>query len=87
MKALEWSQHNTLIFRRSMAANFVVGNGIWPKFKLMQAFIVVLVTCKNDPSNNEGTRMVTTVYGDFSRRSPQSLVRPCVCVCVWGGGG
>ena len=33
-------------------------DGIWPKFKLIQAFIVVLVTCKNevDPFKNEGTR-------------------------------
>ena len=38
--------------------------------------MVGLVICKNeeDPSNNEGTRVVTTflpleVYGDFSRRS------------------
>ena len=32
----------------SRAANSVVGDGIWQKFKLIQAFIVVLVTCKND---------------------------------------
>ena len=31
------------------------------KFKLIQAFMVVLVTCKNgeDPINNEGARVVT----------------------------
>ena len=35
---------------------------ILPKFKLIQAFVVGLVTCKNqeDPSKNEGTRVVTT---------------------------
>ena len=30
------------------AANSVIGDEIWQKFKLFQAFIVVLVTCKND---------------------------------------
>ena len=25
-----------------------VGGGIWPKFKLVQAFTHVLITCKND---------------------------------------
>ena len=29
-------------------ANSVVGGGVGPKFKLAQAFMVVLVTCKND---------------------------------------
>ena len=33
---------------RSRAANSVVGDGIWQKFKLIQAFMVVLVTYKND---------------------------------------
>ena len=35
---------------------------ILPKFKLMQVFIVGLDICKNDedPSKNEGTRVVTT---------------------------
>ena len=37
--------------------NSVVGNGILPKFKLIQAFMVVLIICKNeeDPPKNEGT--------------------------------
>ena len=36
--------------------------GIFPKFKLILAFMDGLVTCKNkeDPSKNEGTRGVTT---------------------------
>ena len=36
--------------------------GILQKFKLIQAFMVGLVICKNeeDPSKNEGTRVVTT---------------------------
>ena len=63
-----------------------VGGGIWPKFELIQAFMHVLVTCKNedDRFKNEVARVFTRflplqVYGDFSRRSkqltPQSLVR------------
>ena len=49
---------------------------ILPKFKLLQAFMIGVVACKNeeDPSKNEGTRVVTTflplqVYEDFSRHS------------------
>ena len=39
-----------------------VSDGILPKFKLIRAFMVGLVICKNeeDPSKNEGTRVVTT---------------------------
>ena len=50
-----------VFFRRSRAANSEVSGGILPKFKLIQAFIVVLVTCKNeeDPIKNEGARVLT----------------------------
>ena len=48
MKALEWSQHYTAIFRRARAHNSGVGVGIWPKFELIQALMHVLVTCKNE---------------------------------------
>ena len=47
-----------------------------PEFELIQAFMHVLVTCKNeeDQIENEGARLFTIflslyVYGDFSRRS------------------
>ena len=46
IEALECSQHYTSIFRRARADNSGVGGGIWPKFKLIQAFMHVLVTCK-----------------------------------------
>ena len=48
-------------FRRSRAANSEVSGGIPPKFKLIQAFMVVLVTCKNevDPIKNKGSRVLT----------------------------
>ena len=44
-----------VFFRHSRAANAEVSNGILPKLELIQAFIVVLVTCKNekDPIKNE----------------------------------
>ena len=76
MKKLEWLQHYSLILKRSRAANSEGSDGILSLFKLIQAFIVGLVSCKDevDPSKNEGTRVVTTflplyVYGDFFRRS------------------
>ena len=48
MKALEWTQHYTAIFQMRRADNSGVGVGIWPKFELIQAFMHVLVTCKNE---------------------------------------
>ena len=65
-----------VFFKRSRAANSEVSGGILPKFELIQAFVVVLVTCKNeeDPIKNEGARVLTRfsplqVYGNFFRRS------------------
>ena len=48
-------------FRRSRATNSEIRGGILLKFDLIQAFIVVLVTCKNeeDPIKNEGARVLT----------------------------
>ena len=50
-----------VFFKPSRAANSVAGGGILTKFKLIQALMVVRVTCKNkeDSSKNEGTRVVT----------------------------
>ena len=67
-------------FRRSRAANTEVSGGILPKFELIQAFIVVLVTCKNeeDPIKNEGARVLTSLLEDFSdaqgQLTPKSVV-------------
>ena len=74
-------------FRRSRATNSEVSSGILSKFELIQAFIVVLVTCKNeeDPIKNEGARVLTRFpsyksMGIFSdaqgQLTPQSLVKP-----------
>ena len=50
-----------VFFRRSRATNSEVSGGILPKFELIQAFIAVLVTCKNeeDPIKNKGARVLT----------------------------
>ena len=73
-------------FRRSRAANSEVSGGILPKFGPIQAFIVVLVTCKNeeDPIKNEGARVLTrfphyksmgVFFSDAQGQlTPQSLV-------------
>ena len=75
-----------VFIRRSRAANSEVRGGILPKFEFIQAFIVVLVTCKNeeDPIKNEGARVLTRFphyksMGIFSdaqgQLTPQSLVK------------
>ena len=50
-----------VFFRRSRANNSEVSGEILPKFELIQAFIVVLVTCRNedDPIKNDGARVLT----------------------------
>ena len=53
------------------------------KFKLIQAFIVVLVACKNeeDPIKNEGGRVLTSLLFDFSdaqgQLTPKSAAEFC----------
>ena len=53
------------------------------KFELIQAFIVVLVTCKNeeDPIKNEGGRVLTSLLFDFSdaqgQLTPKSAAEFC----------
>ena len=82
--------HNILhqFFRRSRADNSGVGGVIWPKIELVQAFMHVLVTCKNedDSIKNEGARVVRTfshnksmeIFPDAQRQlTLQSLVRSC----------
>ena len=68
IKALEWPQHYSLIFSE---ANSVVGDGILLKFNLTQAFMIVLVTCKNEEDTctikNKGARVATTLFIDFFR--------------------
>ena len=53
----------TLYINFSDAQGQITGvcGGIWPKFELIQAFMHVLVTCKNedDRFKNEGARVFT----------------------------
>ena len=50
-----------VFFRPPRADNSGVGGGIWLKLELIQAFMHVLVTCKNedDSYKNEGARVFT----------------------------
>ena len=63
IEALECSQHYMSIFqtRKGRADNSGVGGGIWPKFELIQAFMHVLTTYKNedDRIKSEGARVFT----------------------------
>ena len=68
-----------------MATNSEVNGGILPKFELIEAIIVVLVTCKNeeDPIKNEGARVLTRfspleVYGNFSDAQRQLTLQSLV---------
>ena len=57
--------HNIInqFLRCSRVVNSIIGDGILTEFKLIQAFIVVLLICKNeyDLLKNESTRVVTTI--------------------------
>ena len=49
-----------VFYRRSRAANSEVSVGFPPKFELIQAFMIVLVTSKNeDPIKNESSRVLS----------------------------
>ena len=48
-------------FRRLRAASSVVRGWIWPNFKLIQAIVYVIITCKyeKDPIKNNREKMAT----------------------------
>ena len=56
--------YDVFFFRRSRANNSEVSGRILSKLELIQAFIVVLVTCKNEehPIKNEGARVLTRFF-------------------------
>ena len=62
-KALEWPQELCKFVRHLRAVYSVVNGGIWQKFKPIQAFMHVLITCKNeeDSIKNKGARVATCV--------------------------
>ena len=82
MKALECSQDfSHYVYgdfsRRSRAANSAVLGPIWPNFELVRDVMDELVTCKyeEDLIQNEGARVDTTLYSNFSDAQGQiSLV-------------
>ena len=51
-------------FRRSRAANSVVGGPIWPKFELIQDIMHVLISCKfeKDLINSNGEKVVKSIF-------------------------
>ena len=69
--------------KRSKTANSTVQGLIWPNFKLTRDFMCVLVACKNeeDPIENEGARVVTTLFIYFSdaqgQLTPRSVMESC----------
>ena len=70
--------------RPSRAANSAVLGPIWPNFELVRDVMDVLVTCKyeKDPIKNEGARVVTPLYSNFSDAQGQITL---VLVSVSGG--
>ena len=69
--------------RCSRAAYFTVLGLIWPNYEPIQDFIGVLVACKNEEDliENEGARVVTTLFIDFSdaqgQLTPKSEMESC----------
>ena len=66
-----------LDFSLSKADNSLVSDRIWLNFELVQAFMIVLLTCKNEEvsNKNEGARVATRLYLDFSlSKADNSLV-------------
>ena len=61
MKAQEWPQDNVIVLRSSADKSEISGGNL-QKFELIQVFMHVLVTCKNeeDSMKNEFARVATT---------------------------
>ena len=85
MKALECSQDfshykSIGIFRFGQGQVTPVLGRIWLKFELVRDIMVVLLTCKNkeDPINNKGARVFTTLYIDFSDAQGQITLESVV---------
>ena len=66
--------------RRSRAAYSAVHGWIWSNFELVQDFMIVLVTCKNqeDLIKNDCTRVFTTLYSNFSEAQGQITLESVV---------
>ena len=66
---------NGYFSRHSRAAYSTVQGLIWPIFAPIRDFMSALVACKNkeDPIENEGGRVVTTLFIDFLDAQVQQL--------------
>ena len=72
IEALECSQHYTsIVFRRARADDSGVGGGIWSKFELIQAFMHVPVTCKNEDDDSKMKELECSQ--DFSHNKPMGI--------------
>ena len=69
--------------RSSRAANSTVQGPIWLNFKPIRDLMVVPVTCKNEeePIKNEGARVVTTLFIDFSEAQGQLTLKSVMESC------
>ena len=69
--------------RSSRAANSTVQGPIWLNFRPIRDLMVVPVTCKNeeDPIKNEGARVVTTLFIDFSEAQGQLTLKSVMESC------
>ena len=66
-------------FRRSRAANSVVCVQIWPNFKLIEALMYVIITCKNekDPIKNNQKKVATPFFKLYHYLLPWKPVVGC----------
>ena len=91
MKSLSIAQHfqqykyTGANFRLSRASNTEVNGLIWPKFKFIWEFIVVLATCKSDenPIKIEGT--IDRTRSNMGFFGSQGQVTPTSKWKVWSG--
>ena len=70
------------ILQTLKAANSTVQGPIWTNFEPIREFMGFLVACKNeDPIKNEGARVVTILFIDFTdtkgQLTPKSVMESC----------
>ena len=72
-----------IFLRCSRAANATVQGLSWPNFKPIQAFIVNLISSKNeeDTIKNEGTSVVKTLFIAFSDAQGQLALKSVMESC------
>ena len=72
MKALEcphiFSNCTSMGIFSDAQGRLTLQSEIWPNLDLIQAFIIILLICKNEEDlfKNESARVVTTLYSNFS---------------------